>query len=286
MAPETTTLALISAPTNVWSRVGQLIRRRETVFFLAVAQLKTGHRDKLLGNLWNILDPLLMMLVYFLVFGIILKVGSNDPVAFLAYLFVGVLVWRFVETCIGQSAILIRSHRDLIHEINFPKAVLPLAVCFARLYDLLWGLAVLAALLGVASLASPTVRLNLSPHLLWLPLLFALLFSFVAGASFLVAWLGAFFVDTPNVAGVIVRLWFYASPICYYVSGPHGQLPDWIRGWYMLNPMAGFLEDIRNIALSGAAPGHLPYLAAVSAVSALVGFSIFARGEGAFVKYV
>ncbi len=260
-------------------RIRALFDRRETIRFLVSSHLKAGHRDKVLGHLWNILDPLLLMTIYYLVFGLGLRLGGDNHTEFLIYLFIGVVTWRFFETSVSQATQCVRANRGLIHEISFPKAIFPISICLSRLYDMLWGLIVLFAIL--LWLGPP-----LTLQLVWLPPLVMLQLLFTAGVVFIVAYLGAFFADTTNVVGVILRLSFYASPIFYHVSGPNARFDVKYLKYYMLNPMACFLESYRSVLLYGEAPGYLPYLAAISALSVVVGFATFSRGEGAFAKYV
>jgi len=290
-------VSLVSPLTEVQSGEGalrrslrELLARRETVWFLTISGLRAGHRDKILGNLWNLLDPLLFMLVYYFVFGVLFGMtGGARPARFMLYILTGVLMYRFIDSAITQSSTCIRANRGLIHEISFPKAVFPLSVVFARLYDFLWGLVVLAAFLLLAGIW-PTI------HFLWLPLVVALLVLLVLGLSLIVAYLGAFFADTTNVVTVVLRLLFYLSPVFYYVrerpgiSRNHVFLAGYPTGrfCYFLNPFACLMESLRDAILWGTTPelGLTAYAAAVALVMCVAGFWIFCRGEGKFAKYV
>ena len=127
---------------ELWRRLRQLYARRETVRFLVGANLKAGHRDKVLGHLWNLLDPAMFMLVYFFVFGVLFKMSERGkPGAFMIYIFVGVLSWRFLAGAVAEATNCVRGNRGLIHEINFPKAIFPISIGLSRMYDFLWGLA-------------------------------------------------------------------------------------------------------------------------------------------------
>ncbi len=262
-------------------------RRRETIHYLYQSNLKAGHRDKVLGHLWSLLDPLLYIGVYFLVFGILFgQTSRSRPSAFLLYLVIGVLSWRFLDTVVQQSTLCIRSHRGLIHAISFPKAVIPIAICISRLYDFLWGLVAMGAILLI-------MGVGFSIHLFWLPLLITLQWLFVAGMALGVAYLGAYYTDTSNVMQAGMRIWFYASPIFYYATPQPGGIEPMIgdpfyQKIYMLNPMASFFDAYRHSLLYGVAPDFngLAYLVVVSLLMFLIGFMVFTRGEGEFSKYV
>ena len=174
---------------SLLQRVRQLYARRETIRYLVASNLKAGHRNKVLGNLWNLLDPAFSLGVYFLVFGLWLGQGRSGVGAYLVYLFIGILAWRFLDGATSQAVNCIRSNRGIIGEINFPKSVFPLSIGLSRLYDFLWGLLVLLIVL-VAT------RMPLSWYALWMVPLILVQLILVVGIAYFVAYLGAFFADT------------------------------------------------------------------------------------------
>ena len=273
---------------DLWRQLRRLTGRHETIRYLTMSGLQAGHRDKLLGNLWNLLDPLLFMLVYYLVFGVLFAMGGGGrSIPFMLYIFVGVLTFRFLDGALAQAAQCIRANRGLIHEINFPKAVFPVSVVLARLYDFLWGLLVLVIFLLVG-------RVWPSVHYLWLPVLLASATLFSLGVAFLVAYLGAFYADMANVVTVATKLLFYCSPVFYFVrdkGGFQAMTPfrhEWVRTIYMANPIACYLESFRDVLLWRESPDpiQLAYVAVASVLCAVVGFAVFVHGEGKFAKYV
>ena len=274
-------------------RILRLWSRRETIRYLTSASLKAGHRDKVLGHLWNLLDPLMFMLVYFFVFGILFGLaggGRGRSIQFMLYILVGILTFRFISGVINQAANCIRGNRGLIHEINFPKAVFPVSVALSRMYDFLWGMIVILVFLSLGGIW-PTF------HFLWVPLLAAIMLIFTLGAALIVAHLGVFFADTTNVINVVLRLLFYCSPIFYFVRSKP-ELPagtniflvkhQTIHALYMLNPIACFFELFRDALLWGdmPEPRMLLYTTLVSLGTFIVGFAIFSRSEGKFAKYI
>ena len=269
---------------NLRARFRAVHARWETIRFLTESNLKAGHRDKVLGNLWSLLDPLLFAAVYFVVFGILFAQARGQSTSFLIYLVIGVFAWRFMDGAVMQAASCIRGRRGLIHEISFPKAIFPISICLSRLYDFMWGQIALFAILLIAGV-------GLSLHMIWVPVVIFLQLLFVMGLAFIVAYLGAFFADTVNVVSVAMRLWFYSSPLFYYVTSEHGGtgiIPERVMFYFMLNPIACFFEIYRDCLLYHETPDlfHLAYVAVVSVTALLVGFAVFVRGEGSFAKYV
>ena len=106
-----TTDPLPNAPSGAAHSLRRLLGSGETIRLLAGAQLKAGHRDKLLGHLWSLLDPLLTLAVYYLIFGIGFRQAGDAPGEFVLYLFTGIVAWRFFGDSVGQSTASLRSHR-------------------------------------------------------------------------------------------------------------------------------------------------------------------------------
>ena len=286
MASATAPIGITTSKPSLLKRLRALYARRETIRYLTTSNLKAGHRDKVLGHLWNVLDPLMFMLVYYFVFGVLFGLTSRGrSMEYMLYILVGVLAYRFIDGTISQATNCIRGNRGLIHEISFPKAIFPISVAFSRLYDFLWGLLVMTGFLLVSG-TWPTI------HYLWLPLLVVLTLLFTLGVGFVVAYLGAFFADTTNVVSVAMRLLFYCSPIFYFVRDKGGNKAmfdnETFLTLYMLNPIACFLECYRDALLWGSAPETklLLYAAAFALFVCVAGFVIFGRGEGKFAKYV
>ena len=258
--------------------------RRETTGYLIRSNLKAGHRDKLLGNLWSLLEPLLFMGVYYLVFGLGFRQAGDNPIEFVIYLSIGFLTFRFTEGCAAQAATCVRANQGLVAQVPFPKAILPVALCVSRLYDFVWGLTALLIALPFLD-HTPTLQAA------WLLALLPLQLLFCMGLAYVVAWVGVFFLDTSNIVAIIMRLLFFLSPIFYFatdVGGRKGLVPPDLLPWYRLNPLVGFMDGYRDALLWGRAPTPeaLAQMAAVSLGCLLIGFILFARAEGQYAKYV
>lgn len=269
---------------SVMANLRELLLRRETIGYLVSSNLRAGHRDKLLGNLWNLLDPLLFMAVYYVVFGIGFRQAGENPTEFVIYLCIGLLSFRFLDGVVIQSATCIRANRGIVGEMRFPKAVLPISVCLSRLYDFLWGLVVLGVVLAIIG----------HPITVWvvgLPLLIGIQLLLCMGLAFATAYIGAFFADTPNILGIATRLLFFSSPIFYFAKsehGRHGIVPPEYLDLYSLNPLVGLFDGYRDVMLWGRMPAidSISYLAVLSVAVFVFGFLMFSRGERDFAKYL
>ncbi len=254
--------------------------KRAIVAHFVGTLLTSSYRTKSFGFLWALLDPLLFMGVYYLVFG---KILANRPPSFMLHLFVGVIGFRFLNTASTQGAGILRSQGGVIREIRFPKAALPVSVVLARLFD--FGAGWLVAIVLSFVFSSP-------PTLFWLvlPVVIVTQILFVTGFTFLTTYVGLFFADIENILGVLLRLWFYMSPILYpldVVLRKTIHRPQLLK-IYMLNPMTSMLEAYYAPVMRAQLPSfsHVAYALAFSLVLISVGLLVFSRAEGQIAKYV
>ncbi len=116
---------MIGAIRNCW-------RARAIIYHLVQKALTSSYRTKTLGFMWALLDPLLFMGVYYLVFGLIM---AHRPPTFMLHIFIGVISFRFLNTSAIQAAASLKAHSGLIKDINFPRTILPISVALSRLVD-------------------------------------------------------------------------------------------------------------------------------------------------------
>jgi len=276
---------------SVTEQVAELVERRNVIWHFVLSELKSEHRDKLLGNLWHLIDPLAFMLVYYAVWAVIL--GRRGP-DFMAYLFVGIICYQFYQSSVVRAAQILRSHVGLIRGVYFPKAALPTAVVLSQLYGFLCGLAVLGLLMVFflinqarmppEQLAEVHHPLSVGLNLLWLPLVTGIECLFCLGSSYLFAIAGVWFRDMPNVMAFVLRLSFYLSPIFYYPE----DLPERFRVFYLANPFSHFFGIMRGALIYNRPPSleGMLYLTGISLAVLVIGLAVFFRREGTVVKHL
>ena len=271
--------------------VRELIERRSVIGQFVGAELRSGHRDKALGNLWQLIDPLALMMVYYVVWSLVL--GKRPP-DFMAYLLSGIITFRMFQGSVTGSAGVLRGQVRLIREVYFPKAALPTAMTLARLYDFLWALValgiVLALLLYRQAHATPEMAAKITHPLafgwnvLWLPAAIAVLFIFSLGCSYVMAVVGVLFRDTPNILHFGFRIWLYLSPLFYYEE--HVPKSGAFRLFYRVNPFTHLFRMVRNSLIYDRPPtlDGTVYVVGVSLAALILGFWLFSRFEGTIVK--
>jgi teichoic acid transport system permease protein len=218
--------------------VRQVWQRREFAFELARSNLRAQHFNTALGQLWLILNPVLLGLVYFALVTIVR--GDSRGTEFLAHLFLGLFTYRLMSTSIKQGARSVVSSGRLILNTAFPRTVLPLASLMTAFMRFLPTLLVYGVLHVVAGLP-------IGPSLLWALPIMATLLLFSFGGAMLAAATQVYFRDLTNILPYVLRIWLYISPILYYAN----EVPDNLKPILAANPlypMLGALSDAVNQA--------------------------------------
>ena len=237
-------------------------------------ELRQKYKGSALGIAWYLVNPLVLMGAYALVFKVLLDVA--DIPDYPIFLLAGLIVWVFFSQALLAAAPSLVLNAPLVRKVRFPRETIPASVATVQLVTFI---AMLVLLLPVALL----VRDSLDPALLLLPLVVALLFCLVLGLSLLVAVLHAHFRDVEPVLAAGLLPWFFLTPLFLPVEhfpgiGDHELIGDLLE-WG--NPVAPFVESVRTILWAGEAPdvAHLVYVAGAGLLALAVGVLVFRRME-------
>ncbi|NLN70120.1 MAG: ABC transporter permease [Chloroflexi bacterium] len=254
----------------------ELWRYRELIFFLTWRDIKVRYKQAILGVSWALLQPLLTVLIFTMIFGILLKTPSQN-LPYPLFALSALLPWQLFATALQRSSVSLVGNANLITKIYFPRLAIPLSTVFAALVDFLVSFLVL---LGVMIYYRHWPSLN---NLWLLPIiLLALLTALAVGL-----WLSALNVqyrDVQHMVPFIIQVWMYASPIVYPIdiipAGPWRLL-------YGLNPMVGVIQGFRW-ALLGTEPPDMTMLISAGVVLILLvsGLYYFRRMEKTFADIV
>jgi ABC-type polysaccharide/polyol phosphate export permease len=237
-------------------------------------ELRQKYKGSALGVLWYLVNPLVLMGAYALVFSVLWKVV--DIPDYPLFLIVGLIVWVFFAQALLAAAPSLVQNAALVRKVRFPRETIPASVAAVQLLTFL-------VMLGLLLPVALAVRGTLDPALLLLPLFVALLFCLVLGLSLAVAVLHAHFRDVEPVLAAALLPWFFVTPIFFRVedlpgADEHPWLGDAIE-W--ANPIAPFIDAARDLLYTGAAPsvGQLAYIAAVGLGALALGLLLFRRME-------
>jgi lipopolysaccharide transport system permease protein len=254
---------LVIEPAPRWPRIdlAELWAFRQLLFFLVWRDLKVRYAQTVLGIGWAVLQPLLSVVVFTVIFGHFAKVPSNGA-PYALFSLAAVVPWTYFSSAFSGASNSLVASSNLITKVYFPRLVVPLAPVLAGLVDLAIGFAVLAVLmLGYRAMPGPAI---------WLvPVLVLLTAMTAAGVG---AWLAALNIqyrDIKHLVPFLSQIWMYASPVVYPVS----LVPEKYRAFYALNPMVGIVEGFR-VALLGT--GVIPWR--LLGVSTAVVITLFVTG--------
>jgi len=216
------------------ARTRDIVTYRDLLRNLVVRDLKVRYRGSFVGFLWSLLNPLLLMGVYWFVFTQLLKQGKPQ---FHIFVFVALLPWNWCASSVLGGITSIVGNGHLIKKVYFPRELLPLSIVIANGVNFLLALPVLFLLIFLAGM-------HFSTYILWLPLLILTQALFLAGISFFLAALNVFFRDTQAIMEVGIQAWFFLTPIIYDAQDVLPKLAYWM---YWLNPMASIISNYRII---------------------------------------
>jgi homopolymeric O-antigen transport system permease protein len=248
----------------------------ELLYFLAWRDIKVRYKQTILGVLWAILQPLLMMLLFSLFFGKLAGLPS-DGVPYPLFAFAGLLPWTFFSSAATTSGNSIVNSSNLITKVYFPRLLVPTAAVVAALLDFAITFIVLGALLVY-------YRVTLTWSILMLPVLIALLTVLTLAFGVLMSALNVKYRDIKFALPFLIQLWFFASPIIY----PSSMVPESWRWILALNPMTGIIEGFRASLFARKPFDWMMIMisAAVSLLLLLLSVVMFKRMEKTFADIV
>ena len=239
------------------------------------------YRGSVAGLFWTVINPLLMMLTYSLVFGVILKQrfgtgpDQDSPMNFPLYLIAGMLPWLAFNEALGRSPSAVLEHRMLVKRVVFPIEIVPVNITLAGLVSEFFGLLVfLAVLLGVRHTVPATVA--------YLPLILVPQILLTVGLCWFLAGLGVFLRDVGQFLVFFLTLLFFCTPICY--AEPESGIPGALKSFFRVNPVYVMVRAYRAVLLEGTAPDwpSLAWLSVLGLGAFIFGFAWFYKSRKAF----
>lgn len=268
-------LSVSGARPSLPEYIRQLWARRHFITAFATAKLTSQYSQARLGQVWQVMTPLLNAAVYYFVFGVLLQTKENVP-DYIPFLVTGVFIWTFTQTSIMAGTKAISGNIGLVRALHFPRAALPISFCLQQLQQLMFSMAALVLILLVV---------GVPPALSWLlaiPAL-ALQFTFNAGVSLILARLGAKTPDIAQLMPFVLRTWMYVSGVMWSIDillSRHSDLPSWVADVLRANPTAVYIDLMRFALIDSFHADSLPPHVWATAV----GWALLA-GVGGFIYF-
>lgn len=268
--------------TSGWVRrarryVAELWRRREFAWYLALGSLRARNASTTLGVLWWVLDPILLGMVYYLVFGLVLRTGRGPE--YIGYLLSGMFPFYYSRSALQGGATVLIQNTRLLANIKFPRIILPISAMIQALIGFVASLIVFVAFI------SPQIGFSDSTILI-LPVVIVIHTAFNLGLGTLFARLAVPFRDINNVLPYALRIWLYLSPIIWQLDMLE-RAPDWAATLLEVNPMFGLIGLYRAALTSSPFDPTALLTSSLWAIAALIiGVGSFVRFESRMVRYL
>lgn len=261
-------ITFVSRLKGIWIRYGFLIRQ------LVSRDFKTKYKRSVLGYLWSFLNPLLSMLVQYIVFSTLFK---SDIENFPVYLLTGIVMFNFFSDAVGQGLGAIVVNAALITKVYVPKYIYPITKVVSCSINLLISI---VPLFIVMILTGQPFRKSV----LLLPFPLVCLLVFCIGMSLILCSSMVFFRDTQYLWGIVSLAWTYATPIFY----PANIIPEKFALIQKLNPMYHYIRFTRELLISGISPSiqEYGYCIAFSVIMLMIGVFVFKKAQDKFVLFI
>ncbi len=253
----------------------EIWRSRDVLLMLVWRDIKLRYRQTLLGGLWAILQPLLGMLIFTVIFNRRAGVHSDEG-PYPLFAFTGLVAWTFFANAVSLSSNSLIGHSSLISKIYFPRIFIPLATISALLLDLLIGVALAIGMLVY-------YRHPVTPAILLLPLFALMMLLAATGLGLLLSSVNVRFRDVKYAVPFFVQMGLFVTPVIY----PLEYIGAKMRPFFALNPMTGVVLGFRSSLTGAPLDWNLVAVSALSTLALLIaGLFVFRRMEDRFADEI
>jgi lipopolysaccharide transport system permease protein len=274
---------MVIKPKTGWFdlHLGELWRYRDLIGMFVKRDFVTYYKQTILGPLWYIIQPLFTTLVFTIVFGKVAKIPTDNLPPFLFYMS-GNVSWAYFATCLSRTSDTFNSNAGIFGKVYFPRLTVPLSTVISGLLQFAIQLVLfLGFYFYFIMKGAPIVP---KWWIVGLPVLLFQMALLGFGVGILISSMTTKYKDLRFAMGFMTQLWMYATPIVY----PLTLVPDWLRPWYVLNPMVAIVESFRY-AFLGSGAIQWSYVCISWMVTLFVlfaGIVLFSRVEKTFMDTV
>jgi lipopolysaccharide transport system permease protein len=266
-APARAETTIIRPPAR-WPGLGlaELSRYRAICLVLAKRNLMVRYRQTLIGASWSVLQPILLMTVFTVFFGLLGRIPSGN-LPYPVFFFLGLLPWQMVAKIVNEGSASVVSNAGLVTRVYFPRAYFPTSVALASLVDFALASVALVILLVIFGVVP-------GPAVIVLPVLIAIAWMAGLGVAYWLSAINVAYRDVTQLLPFLTQLWMFSSPIIY----PASLIPEPYHTLYFLNPVALVVSGFRwAIGGAEAPPMEAWILGSTMAVALLISGYIFFR---------
>ena len=270
-------LPLVLRPEKSWLALGlgDLWRYRELLLFLTWRDIKVRYKQTLLGAAWAVLQPLLMMLIFSLIFGQLAGLPS-EGLPYPIFTYTALLPWQLFASALTNASNSLVGSQSLVSKVYFPRLVIPIASILPGLVDFCISCAVLVGMMFL-------YHVPFSGHVFTLPLFLLLALASALAVGLWLSALNVEYRDVRHLVPFLTTFWQYATPVAYSIT----LIPEKWRPLYSLNPMTGVVEGFRWALLGSGDIADLKWISVLIVGLLLVsGLVYFKRMEDTFADVI
>jgi len=255
-------------------KIKEIMAYRQMLESLVLTDLRTRYKGSFFGFLWTLLNPLLMLMIYSLVFKYVMRVQLEN---YTTYLFIGLIVWTLLSQSILSGAGAIIRNSGLVKKIYFPREILPLSVVLGGAVNFLFSLLILIPMLIINNI-------SLGISILLFPVILLIYLLFVLSITMIVSSINVYFRDMEHISNILVMAWFYITPIVYTTD----MIPDSLQSVFNLNPMKVVISSFHDMFFFNKLPntGDLIYLICVTILLLIISSFLFKKLSRKFAEEI
>ena len=250
---------------------------------LVIRDFKVKYKRSVLGIVWSLLYPVLMMAVMAVVFSQMFKF-KVEGINYLVYLMTGLIMFNYFSEATSSAMISVVSNFSLINKVYIPKYIFPISKCLFVLINFVLTLIPWLGIILLSNVGLGQYPCNFNIYYLILPYVFICLFLFSLGMGLLLSCISVFLRDIIYIYGIIITIWNYLTPVFYSVE----ILPKDLQTIMGFNPLYRLLDAARQIVLYGNAPSvtNLVIIGLIGIGSLLIGGLVFKHNQNKFIYYI
>lgn len=214
--------------------LSELIQYRDLFYFMVWREVKVVYAQTILGLCWAILQPVVQIIIFSIVFGKVANV-STDGIPYMLFSTVGIIPWNYMSQAMTQASESLIQNQYMLSKVYFPRVIFPITPILARLLDFFISLCILIAVIFYYQIP-PTW------NMLWLPLFIVMMISIPTGIGLWLSAMSVRFRDVKHAVPFVVRMLIYTAPIVYSAS----SIPESYKLVYSINPIVGMIEGFRS----------------------------------------
>ncbi len=269
--------------TNIKNILNNFKRYQFLMSQLITRDFKVKYKRSVLGVVWSLLYPVLMMTVMAMVFSQMFRF-SVEGINYLVYLMTGIVMFQYFSEATNNAMTSVVGNFGLINKVYIPKYIFPVAKCIFVGINFVLTLIPWLILIILTQFGLGTYPASINWYYLLIPYIFLCFFLFTVGIGLLLSCISVFLRDMFYIYGIILTIWNYFTPVFYSID----ILPASLQTLFKFNPLYQFITSVRSIVLYGARPSitTLIILGLIGVGTLLIGAFVFKKKQDKFIYYI